>query len=201
MILGLLITQLSLAAEWQLQVSASSTLDEYYQGQTTVRKRIAVCDSVGEQLTACLWMRENVKDSFELVHLDQLSDHKLNREAAWQLGLDAMEKEVHSSRYQKIAIVGTPYNYWASNRYDGYDAAALLFPQKAAEIVNAPFLMAIPSRGTVLLWQEGSAEANKMIAVGVNDIYKANQLSVSPDIYKWDGERWRVWARGREQAK
>ena len=51
------------------------------------------------------------------------------------------------------------------------------------------------------MWKEGSAEANKMIAVGVNDIYKESPLAVSPDIYKWDGERWRVWARGREQAK
>ena len=48
--------------------------------------------------------------------------------------------------------------------------------------------MAIPSRGTVLLWQEGSAEANKMIAVGVNEIYKSSPLAVSPDLYKWDGK-------------
>ena len=61
--------------------------------------------------------------------------------------------------------------------------------------------MAIPAQGTVLFWPSGAAERDKIIAVGVYDIFHSSQVPVSPDIYKWDGERWRVWARGNDQAK
>ena len=193
--------QLVFALEWQLQVMSSTTLDRYYQNQKTTPKRIAVCENIGEQLSACLWMKPNDSLKFQPVHLVDLSQMGMDRETAWTQGLKAMKAEVSQSRYQPISIAGTPYGYWASNRYDGFDSAALFFAHELEQIVPEPVLMAIPSRGTVLLWQEGSAEANKMIAVGVNEIYKASPLPVSPDLYKWDGERWRVWARGREQAK
>ena len=196
--LGLL---LGLAMDWQLQVMSSSTLDRYYQSQDTVPKRIAVCETIGEQLSACLWMKKEATGDFQPVHLDDLSTLGLDRDTAWSKGLSAMKIELNTSRYQPISISGTPYSYWASNRYDGFDSAALFFAESIGQIVPEPVLMAIPSRGTVLLWQEGSAEANKMIAVGVNEIYKSSPLAVSPDLYKWDGEKWRVWARGREQAK
>jgi hypothetical protein len=189
------------ASEFQIHVLASSFQETYFQAQTSEVKKIPVCSPIGEQLLGCVWGRKSNAEPFALVHLNEVSSFSQSRDSLWEEAKSQLKVEVNPKRYQNTKIAETNYSYWVSNQYDGYDAAALIHPSLLSSFLTDDILMSIPAQGTVIFWENSTPEQNKIIAVGIHDLFEASEVPVSPNIYQWDGDRWVVWARAKVKDK
>lgn len=189
------------ASEFQIHVLASSFQEDYFQAQTGEVKKIPLCSPIGEQLLGCVWGRQTKSEPFALIHLNEVSSFSQSRDSLWEEAKSQLKVEVNPTRYQKTAIAKTNYSYWVSNQYDGHDAAALLHPRLLSGFLTEDILMSIPAQGTVIFWEKSSPEQNKIIAVGIHDLFEASEVPVSPNIYQWDTDRWVVWARAKVKDK
>lgn len=82
-------------------------------------------------------------------------------------------------------------SYWLAAEGDGWAAAGLLNPDLLARRVGgAPILVATPTDSVLLAWRPGSAELDKVMAVGVRKMFDEEPGSVTPMVHRWDGEKW-----------
>ena len=73
---------------------------------------------------------------------------------------------------------------------DGWAAAGALRPDLLAEKVGGlPLRMAMPAEGVLLAWKGGEAEVDRVMAVGVKEMYDQLPGAVSPRIVTWDGAK------------
>ena len=80
---------------------------------------------------------------------------------------------------------------------DGCDRAMMLWPDKIEAALGPRARVAIPAKGSLVAWPEGSLQVDTVLAVGVRRIYEAAAHQVSPVAYTWNGESWRVWGEAR----
>ena len=114
---------------------------------------------------------------------------------------DFAKQYVTSDRYTFQKIEGMDGGYWASAKKDGWDASGLFYPAQLQQMVGRKFLMAVPQAGMFLFWGQGNPAIDRVIAIGVKEIYKEAKQPVSPYIYEWGGEKWDVWGEAVESQK
>ena len=88
--------------------------------------------------------------------------------------------------------------YWISTGGDGWATAALLDPAAIAErLGGGPFLVAAPTETVLIAWKPGNADLDRVIAVGVREMYDSQEGPVTAVVHQWDGERFVAYAEAK----
>jgi len=101
-----------------------------------------------------------------------------------------------------MTVDGMPGGYFLAAEGDGWSAAGVLLPGPLSLKLGMPvFLAAVPSEGVALFWKLGDAELDKVLAIGVTEMYESEDGPVSPVIYQWDGLKWQPFIEAKEQRR
>jgi len=120
-----------------------------------------------------------------------------------QLQVSATDKSVqyvNKDRYTFQTVENVKGGYWASASKDGWDAAALLHPERLKQMLGAEPLVAMPQAGMLLFWGQGNPPLNKAVAIGVKEVYNQASRPISPYIYQWSQGKWVVWGQAVERT-
>jgi hypothetical protein len=93
-----------------------------------------------------------------------------------------------------VTVEGMTGRYWMSAEDDQLDHAGMLYPDRLAAIAGENPVVGVPARGILVFWVPGDADFDKVVAVGVKRLYEEAQHAVSPDIFRWNGNEWVLWA-------
>ncbi|MEZ4323174.1 MAG: hypothetical protein R3F61_37265 [Myxococcota bacterium] len=106
---------------------------------------------------------------------------------AWQTDLDALVSHVtkgaqkvleNEPTAQKVVDMDAVYHDLRDG--DGWAVAPLVAGSRE-KLVR----VAIPSTGVFLTWEAGSPELDRVMAVGVREIYEASEDAVTPMVHVW----------------
>jgi hypothetical protein len=87
-------------------------------------------------------------------------------------------------------------SYWTQD--DAWAAAGFLAPEKVAGVVGTtPMFAAVPTSGAALFWPSGDADTDKVMAIGVHEMFEQLDNGVSPLIFQWDGKKWTAYAEAK----
>jgi len=99
-----------------------------------------------------------------------------------------------TSQLHTTSVSNMSAQYTFASNADGWGAAVLLHPDAVvAQSGGLLTLFAAPSYGVVLVWKGGNPELDKVMAVGVKEIYEQRSGSVSAVIHRWTGDEWRPY--------
>lgn len=154
-----------------------------------------ICTLLSEQLSLCYVKGDGAS-------LDYVTAADLR---AWNMdnaALDALARQealagFTEGRPSPNAVEGMEGTWWLSAEADGLDAAGLLYPERLTQIAGATPVVAIPAQGALLFWVPGDAELDKVMAVAARRIYDSADQKVSPLIYIWSEDHWRVWGEAK----
>ena len=118
--------------------------------------------------------------------------------AAWKTDVGTLRatatehaRVVLQTQPTKQKIVDMTASYWKAAEGDGWSAAGVLAPDAlAVRIGGAPVLVGVPSDGVLIAWTPGDAQVDKIMAVGVKEMYDAQDGAVTPVIHEWTGKEW-----------
>ena len=97
------------------------------------------------------------------------------------------------ARLAERTVADMEGRYFVAEVGDGQDAAPFLAPLALERLLGAHPVLACPADGAVLAWVPGSADLDKVVAVGVRKAHDSASHPVSPRVYTWDGAGWVVW--------
>ncbi len=72
---------------------------------------------------------------------------------------------------------------------------ALFHPQELEKTLGPNFLAAVPADGVFVAWKPGNTETDRVMSVGVQQMYDSLENPVSEWVHRWDGSKWTVWGR------
>lgn len=81
----------------------------------------------------------------------------------------------------------------------GPDAAAVLLHPEWLAGVGATPVVAVPAKGVVVAWNAGDADLDKIMAVGVRQMFDSLEHPVSPVVFRWSGSAWVRWGQATPQ--
>ena len=173
--------------EYRLAPEAPDVKDEYQRQ----RGRKLVCTAFAEKLQLCY----RYEDGKKLPYVTQKDIKK------WKIGVEQIHakakqkafSQVQDSRFRFEKISNMSSGYWISDKKDGWDAAALLHPKRLRQLLGRKALVAIPQAGTFIFWEAGNPMLNKIMAVGIREIYDNSNHPVSSSIYHHKDGKWIVW--------
>lgn len=91
----------------------------------------------------------------------------------------------------QVPIQGLAASYLQDADADGWSAAWLLRPEALSRALGVPpLLAAAPSDGVVVAWRPDGGPVDRVMAVGVREMFDQQRGGVSPVIHLWDGSRW-----------
>ena len=105
-----------------------------------------------------------------------------------------------TQQLKSVPIGGMEQTYFAATNVDGWASAVLLLPEQLRRVGTQNVLVAVPAHGVVLAWEGGHPEVDKVLAVGVREIYESRAGSVSAMIYRWTGTEWAPFGEAKSTA-
>jgi hypothetical protein len=100
-----------------------------------------------------------------------------------------------------VPIGGTKASYLRLVDGDGWAAAALLRPDIVAErLGGGPIRVAVPADSVVVAWKVQGDDIDRIMAVGVRELYDQTKGPVSPKIETWDGAKWEPFGEAHPTA-
>ena len=177
---------------------AETPAEAPYCEQLTLRATSAAregyaCESLAEGLAVCYLCEDRPISTTQLQQrgydLARLSAEARAQTAAAVDAGRPLQQEIHDMPGR---------HYWVSAVGDGLDAAALLHPERLAQVVGAPPVVAVPGVGALLAWAPGDEEVDTVIAVGVRRMSEAARRPVSARLYHHKDGEWKVWGEARQ---
>jgi hypothetical protein len=108
------------------------------------------------------------------------------RERAAQLKVDV----------EKVQIDGMNGHYVQLRDGDGWAALALLTPERlAAELGGAPILVGLASEGVAVAWKPGREDVDKVMLIGVSELFSSQEGAVTPAVYAWSDRGYTSFGR------
>ena len=93
-----------------------------------------------------------------------------------------------------VAVDGLPHRYLQIADGDGWAAAGVLLPGALAErLGGGPVRVAVPAQGVLVAYRAAGVDLDRVMAVGVREIYAEQPQAVSPTVHEWTGEAWRTF--------
>lgn len=90
-----------------------------------------------------------------------------------------------------VPITNTSYTYWLSTGPRGQGAQALYYPaQLMAALSTTQLTVATPNQHIVVAWAGGDATLDRMMLVGVREMYDNQPNPVSPKALRWIDGKW-----------
>ncbi len=129
--------------------------------------------------------------------------------AKWKWDLPELRRRVTEAARQHDTSLPNPAavpgldgaTYWIASGGDGWATAALLDPVALAErLGGGPFLVAVPLETVLIAWKPGNADLDRVIAVGVREMYDGQEGPVSAVIHLWDGERFTAFGEAKPSS-
>lgn len=116
----------------------------------------------------------------------------------WGIAFQAARDRLAAGAADKISaaelvpIDGMPASYLRLVDGDGWAAAGVLRPDLvAARLGGGPIRVAVPSENVLLAWRaDAGPEVDRVMAIGVRELYEKQPPAVSPKVVSWDGARW-----------
>lgn len=122
--------------------------------------------------------------------------------ATWNSSHDELRNEMirrapaHLGTLEWVSVRGTPDRYARIVAGDGWPAALLLAPQAMVPRLGAPPLrVAVPARGVALAFRPAGPDLDRIMAVGVREMFDTLARGVSPMVFEWDGRAWTPWGQ------
>jgi hypothetical protein len=97
--------------------------------------------------------------------------------------------------FETQIIPGMDGKYWARNENDGREGLLLIAPAALRSVTQAPVVVAVPVQGAMIAWVAGHPARDEILSIGVTRMNEESNHPVSDRIYRFDGERWRVWGQ------
>lgn len=94
-------------------------------------------------------------------------------------------------RAESVPVVGTPHRYLRATDEQGWAAAAVLAPQAVVERLGGAFRLAVPAQGLVVAYRLDGADLDRIMAVGVRELYESQPRSITPSLFTWESGGWR----------
>lgn len=117
--------------------------------------------------------------------------------AAWGVPVEGLVTTVAEAsravigRAEVVPVEGMEARYLRLVDGDGWAAVGFLHPELVAERLGGlPIRLAVPSEGVLVAWRPGGLALDKVLAVGVRELYDAQPGGVTPKILQWDGSTW-----------
>ena len=160
------------------------------QGLAGEHLRIA-CQDVDEDLVLCL--RNEDTELKWWVSYGELEQVGLSFEqAVVSIGLLAGEVQLEPRTVQQGSG-----RYWVAH-HSGGAAEALLFRPELFAVVGQNPAVAVPERGVLVAWNRGDTELDRIMAVGIRQIYEVSEQPVSSKVLALVDSQWRVWLQAVE---
>lgn len=160
--------------------------------QTMLQQKTPVwCEFLSEGIDICL-----LKVQQNQIHLIPMSDRPQGDWKTMVPPVSLLTKE----RFVQQSIQGTTLSYWASGRMDGLDGLGWLYPEALKAMIGTDVLVAQPMPGAFFVWSKDSMDANKIMAISIKELYSTAEEPVSPYIYHWSKDAWRVWGEAVKKS-
>ena len=160
------------------------------QGLTGEYVRIA-CRDVDEDLVLCL-RSEDLELRWWLSH-GELEEVGLSFEEA----VLSMSSRAEDVRLDPRTVHDGSGRYWLAT-HSGGAAETILFRPDLLAVVGGNPAVAVPERGMVVVWNRGDAELDRVMAVGVRQIFENSTQPVSSKVLALVDSQWRVWLQAVE---
>jgi hypothetical protein len=99
---------------------------------------------------------------------------------------------------EQVPIGGMEGSYLRLVDPDGWAAAGILRPDVLAErLGGVPIRVAVPAESVLVAWKVQGEEVDKVMAVGVRELYEQTPGPVSPKIHTWENGRWTPYGEAR----
>lgn len=154
-----------------------------------------ICTLLSEQLSLCYV--KGTTGELDYVTAADLGAWSLDQSALEGLARRSAEAGFTEGRPAPNGVDGLKGTWWLSAEADGLDAAGLLFPERLAQIAGATPVVAVPAQGALMFWVPGDADFDKVMAVAARRIYDSSPQPVSPLIYTWSEDHWKVWGEAK----
>ncbi len=118
--------------------------------------------------------------------------------ARWSVDLDTLRAEVsrraraHVAEADWVRIEGMEARYLRVSGGDGWAAAGVLHPEALRQrLGGGPVRAAMPAQGVMVAYRGRSPELDRVMAVGIRELFETLPGSVSPRVFEWAGSGWR----------
>lgn len=91
---------------------------------------------------------------------------------------------------ESVAISGMTSSYLRLTGAERVSAVALRPDLLAERLGGLPIRVALPSDGLLVAWRVGPADLDRVMAIGVAELYAQLPSKLSSKIVTWDGLRW-----------
>jgi hypothetical protein len=160
------------------------------QGLSGEELRVA-CREVDEDLVLCL--RNEDSELRWWLSYGELAQLGLSFEAA----VAAVEARAEQIQLEPRTVHEGTGRYWIATHSGGAPESVLFRPDLLSVVGGAP-AVAVPERGVVIVWNRGDAELDRIMAVGVREVYEAASRPVSSKVLALVDSQWRVWLQAVE---
>jgi hypothetical protein len=150
---------------------------------------IPLCESVWEGVALVCYRQRTATGSRWVTQADL---------AGWETDAAGLRREMVQraesklvTELEKIEVQGMAAHYWRATTSGGWAAAGLLNPRWLSEVVGGgPVAMAVPALDVLVAWRAGDEELDRVMAVGVHEMYTQQRGSISPRSMLWTGTAW-----------
>jgi hypothetical protein len=106
--------------------------------------------------------------------------------------------EAHLSAAELVPIGGTAASYLRLVDGDGWAAAGLLRPDLLVQkLGGGPIRVAVPAESVLVAWKAQGEDVDRIMAVGVRELFDTTKNPVSPKVETWDGLKWEPFGEAR----
>lgn len=108
----------------------------------------------------------------------------------------------HLAQAELLDVGGTSARYLRLVDGDGWAAAGALLPEQVAQrLGGSPIHVALPAESVLVAWHAGDGELDRIMAIGVRELYEQTPNPVSAQIQRWDGVRWTPYGEATPTAR
>ncbi len=106
------------------------------------------------------------------------------------------EARKHPLEIERVGIEDMDSHYARLRDGDGWAAVAVLAPERLAEALGgAPILLGVPVDGVAMAWKPGAEEVDRVMLIGVREVYAGMPGGITPAVYAWSDRGFTLFGR------
>lgn len=117
--------------------------------------------------------------------------------AGWGVDLPSLHaavadaSKVSIGAAELVGVEGMDARYLRLVDGDGWAAVGFLHPEGVAQkLGGVPIRVAVPAEGVLVAWRPDGLDLDRVMSVGVRELFDAQPGGVTPVVMQWDGRAW-----------